>query len=87
MNYKKKFTFVQKYNSGQQNKVANTLSRQATLLVTLVNEVTGFECLKKLYTEEDEFTHIWDHCISHQNTEDFLIQDGYLFKANQLFVP
>lgn len=59
--------------------MADVLSRRATLPITLVNEVTGFECLKKLYAEEDDFVLIWDHCINYQNAEDFLIHDGYLF--------
>ena len=55
---------------------------RVTLLVTWVNEFTGFECSKELSADDDNFMHIWDHCINHQNAEDFLIQDGYLFKAN-----
>ena len=62
--------------------MVDTLSWQATLLVTLVNEVTGFQCLKKLYIKYDNFVHIWDRCMNHQNAEDFLIQDGFLFKVN-----
>lgn len=77
-----KFTFVLKHKSRRQNKVVDTLSWQATLLVTLVNEVTSFQCLKKLYIKDDNFMHIWDRCMNHQNAEDFLIQDGFLFKVN-----
>lgn len=49
VSYMQKLTFVLKHKSGQQNKVVDDLSRQALLLVTLVNEVTGFEISKELY--------------------------------------
>ena len=87
VSYMYKFTFVLKHKYGQQNKVADALSRQATLQVTLVNKGSYFECLKELYVEDDDFAQIWDSCINHQNAEDFFIQDGYLFKANHLCVP
>ena len=58
VSYMQKFTFVLKHKSRQQNKVTDTLSRQTTLLVTLVNKVTSFECLKELYAEDDDSAHI-----------------------------
>lgn len=61
-----------KHKSRQQNKVADAFSKRATLLVTFINEATGFEWLKELYVENENFA------------DDFLIQNGYLFKAIQL---
>ena len=79
--------FFLKHKTGQQKKIADVLSRRAILLVTQLNKVINFECLKELYAEDEDFTHIWDRCNNHHNAEDFLIQDGYLFKDNQLCVP
>ena len=87
VSYMQKFTFILKYKSRQQNKVTDALSRQVTLLVILINEIIGFECLKELYAKDDYFAHIWDRSINHQNAKDFLIHDGYLFKANQFCMP
>lgn len=44
-----KFSFVLKHKSGQQNRVADALSRCFALLVQLQIEITGLETLKDLY--------------------------------------
>lgn len=65
VSYMQKFTFVIKHKFGQHNKVADALSKRATLLVTLITEFTSFKYLKELYTEDEDFVHIWDRCINH----------------------
>lgn len=51
VSYMQKFTFVLKYKFGQQNKVANALSKRATLQVALINEFTSIKYLKELYVK------------------------------------
>lgn len=46
--YMKKFTFVSKHKSRQQNKVADALNGRAIVLLLLVSNVIGFKCLKEL---------------------------------------
>jgi len=48
--------------------------------------VLGFEHLKGLYDEDEDFGMLFKECQKHPKG-DFLIQDGYLFKGTRLCVP
>lgn len=85
--YLEQFAYVIKHKSGASNKVADALSRRATLLITLSCELMGIECLKELYSTDDDFSIIWETCVTKQPAGNYHIFDGYLFKGNQLCIP
>ena len=68
--------------------MAGTPSRRASLLTTLRTEVVGFDCLKVLYENDKDFGDIWGKCQeTHIAVNSMYIQDGFLFRGNQLCIP
>ena len=61
-------------------------------LTVMQVEVVGFDELKNLYLEDHDFAEAWKACkepitIDITRWLDYLIQDGMLFKGNQLCIP
>jgi hypothetical protein len=86
VSYIQRFTFSLKYKLGKLNRVADVLSCRATLLITMKVEVTGFECLKELYEEDEDFDETWKRCKAGQPIFEIHIQKGYLFCGNRLYI-
>ncbi|GJV35962.1 reverse mRNAase [Tanacetum coccineum] len=82
-----KFNYVIKHKSGASNKVADALSRKTTLLVTISNEVVGFDSIKELYASDEDFGNIWTELETKQHRGEFILLEGYLFKGNRLCIP
>jgi len=86
--YIQHFYFTLKHKLGITNKVANVLSRIASLLTTLRTKVVGFDYLKELYENDENFGDIWSKCQqTHTAVNSIYIWDGFLFWGNQLCIP
>ena len=58
------------------------------MLTTLRTKVVGFDCLKELYENDEDFGDIWGKCQqTHTAVNSMYIQDGFLFRGNQLCIP
>ena len=60
-----KLSYVFHHKAGHQNRVADALSRQSSLLSLLKIEVIGFECLLEVYAGDPDFGNTWEKCGNH----------------------
>jgi hypothetical protein len=86
------FTFVIKHIVGNANKVADALSRRCLILQEFEVNTLGFEHLKDMYCDDTDFKEVYEACTNlvlrdiSQWTK-YMIQEGLLFKGNQLCIP
>ena len=84
--YLEHFTFVVKHKSGVTNKVADALSRRRSLLGRMAVEVPGFSSFSTLLKDDPFFSTILARVRAGERTE-YVLQDRFLFKGNQLCIP
>ncbi|RVW85784.1 Transposon Ty3-G Gag-Pol polyprotein [Vitis vinifera] len=80
------FPYVIKYKQGKENIVADALSRRYALVSTLNAKLLGFEYVKELYANDDDFASVYGACEK-TTFGKFYRLDGYLFRENRLCVP
>ena len=85
--YIEKIPYKLVHKSGQQNRVADALSRRVALMRTLSLEIVGFETLTELYVGDYDFKKVCATYVLKQPCDDFYIYDGFLMKSEQLFLP
>ena len=83
-----RFSFFFRHKFGVENKVADALSRRVTLLSVMSTKVIGFEKLQEEYESCPDFGEVYTKLRTEhlQVIDDFILRDGYLFKAKISFV-
>ena len=81
-----------KHISGKGNKVVDALSRICLVMKESQIHILGFDYLKDLYDIDVDFKETFAACKNSVNREsspwkEFILQDGLLFKNNQLCIP
>uniref|UniRef100_A0A2N9EL82 CCHC-type domain-containing protein n=1 Tax=Fagus sylvatica TaxID=28930 RepID=A0A2N9EL82_FAGSY len=71
---------------GKENIVADALSRRYALVSTLNAKLLGFEYVKELYVNDDDFASVFGACEKAAFGKFYRL-DGYLFRENRLCVP
>ena len=86
MEFIETFLYIIKYKQGKENIVGVALSRRYALVSTLNVKLLGFEYVKELYANDDDFASVYRAC---ENVAfgKFYRLDGYLFRENRLCVP
>uniref|UniRef100_A0A2N9FHU8 RNA-directed DNA polymerase n=1 Tax=Fagus sylvatica TaxID=28930 RepID=A0A2N9FHU8_FAGSY len=86
MEFIETFPYVIKYKQGKENIVADALSRRYALISTLNAKLLGFEYVKELYVNDDNFASVFAACEKVAFGKFYRL-DGYLFRENRLCVP
>ncbi|KAL2246177.1 UNVERIFIED_CONTAM: Transposon Ty3-G Gag-Pol polyprotein [Sesamum indicum] len=81
------FPYVIKHKKGKENIVADALSRRYVLLSIMDAKILGFGFIKDLYANDVDFGKVFGNCSASIGWDKFYLNDGFLFRANQLCVP
>ncbi|PKI68375.1 hypothetical protein CRG98_011283 [Punica granatum] len=84
--YLERFTFVVKYKTGVTNRVVDVLSRRRSILNRMTVEIPGFSSFAELLEVDPHFSVTLAKVRAGERTK-YVLQDGFLFKGNQLCIP
>ncbi|WVZ98072.1 hypothetical protein U9M48_043553 [Paspalum notatum var. saurae] len=80
------FPYIIKHKNGKENVIADALSRRYTMLSRLDFKIFGLQTVKDQYVDDADFKDILAHCMNGKPWGKFHMQDGFLFRANNLCV-
>ncbi|XP_024310338.1 uncharacterized protein LOC112268650, partial [Brachypodium distachyon] len=81
------FLYVIKHKKGKDNVIADALSRRYTLLSQLGFRIFGLETIKEQYEHDADFKDVLQHFKEGRTWNKFVINDGFVFRANKLSIP
>jgi transposase InsO family protein len=81
------FPYVIKHKKGKENVIADALSRRYTLLSQLDFKIFGLETIKEQYAHDDDFKDVLLNCKEGRTWNKFILNDGFVFRANKLCIP
>ncbi|WVZ89587.1 hypothetical protein U9M48_035968 [Paspalum notatum var. saurae] len=76
-----------KHKKGKDSVIADALSRRYTMLLQLDHRIFGLESIKEQYAYDEDFKDIMLHCKEGRTWDKYVINEGFVFKANRLCIP
>ncbi|XP_044947839.1 uncharacterized protein LOC123397298, partial [Hordeum vulgare subsp. vulgare] len=81
------FSYVIKHKKGKENGIADALSRRYTMLSQLDFKIFGLETIKDQYVHDADFKDVLENCKEGRTWNKFIINNGFVFRANKLCIP
>jgi hypothetical protein len=90
--YMQNFTFVTKHISRTANKVVDALRNKCLVMQEFRVKTLGFDNLGDMYRDDPDFKEVYEaseNTIIRDRSQwiEYMIQDGLLFRGNQLCIP
>ena len=85
MEFLEQFPYVIKYKKGSTNIVVDALSKRHVLFSKHGARILGFDNIKELYQEDQDFAFIFAKC-ERRAQEGYYVSEGYLFKEGKLCI-
>jgi hypothetical protein len=81
------FPYVIKHKKEKENIIADALSRRYTLLTQLDCKIFGLDTTKTQYVNDINFKNVSLRCKDGKAWNKYIINDGFVFRANKLCIP
>jgi hypothetical protein len=83
----KNFPYIIKHKKGEENVIADGLSRRYTMLSQLDHKFFGLESIKELYATDVDFKDAYENCREGRTWNKYVLQHSFLYHVNKLCVP
>ncbi|MGI4292149.1 hypothetical protein ACR2WS_26585, partial [Klebsiella pneumoniae] len=81
------FPYVIKHKKGKENVIIDALSHRYTMLSQLDFKIFGLETIKDQYVHDADFKDVMQNCKEGRMWNKFVVNDGFVFRANKLCIP